>query len=395
MHLIRVEDGQAVRRIEGGEQVQRAIVFHPQRFEVALQRGTDVVVVDLESGSEQLFPGHRMPASELAYSDDGGLLVSVSGDLTLRTWDLKAGLPLWRTSAFFVEDESVSVLTHRGWARDQAPWNPPTDAWRGAVSRAWDSSARGDSVCVLGAEGDVELWSRSRDVLQVRVPMAGLGGRVEATDHGCVVSREGAVHHVSSSSKTQPIAEGDALLGVGRDGVWVLSQGRLWHVGEGVEARPLPFALPAEPLALAESPSGLMVLDRDGGLVGEGMAAITLENMPRSPPLRLQPGPGRAVFVGFADGTLGLWSLESGKRMDTIRLHGPIRHTLLADAALWIATELGDVAHWNVSTLDEPYCALMNEVWQHAPVVWRSGRVEKAGPPLEHTCAHPTDTVNP
>jgi len=91
--------------------------------------------------------------------------------------------------------------------------------------------------------------------------------------------------------------------------------------------------------------------------------------------------------VGYANGLLGIWDLESGKRLHHARLHGQLAHLLLEGGRLHAATELGSHLVWDLRVLGQDYCELMREIWTAVPVVWESGQPVLRPPPTDHACA--------
>ena len=85
-------------------------------------------------------------------------------------------------------------------------------------------------------------------------------------------------------------------------------------------------------------------------------------------------------------GTVGLWDLATGTRLDSWTLHGPVRHLLLEADRLHAVSDLGDVDTADLGVLRRPYCDLIREVWAHAPATWKGGRAERRAPPPGHAC---------
>ena len=152
---------------------------------------------------------------------------------------------------------------------------------------------------------------------------------------------------------------------------------------------------PAHPgiTAVARVGRGLVLGYREGNLEYLAMPGasgkvprLIPESSAASPVERLIPGPGGTVVAGHADGSVGLWSLASGRRLRRARLHGPVSHLLLRLHHLYVATELGDHTTWDLGVLEMDYCALMRKVWRDIPVAWSGGRPTLSGPPAKHRC---------
>ena len=184
----------------------------------------------------------------------------------------------------------------------------------------------------------------------------------------------------------------------------------MYALGEGPEAlvatdrRLLAFSADREQRAVATVDVGVtaavsrdetsfVVGYRDGSvdvvatMNDEPFSSNTFEGHPASAVRRLVIGPRDTVMVGFDDGTVGLWSLNDGRRLGHARLHGPIVHVALDQDSLYAASELGDFARWDISAFTRSWCELVRETWQTTPIVWRGGRIERAEPPTSHPCA--------
>jgi hypothetical protein len=109
-----------------------------------------------------------------------------------------------------------------------------------------------------------------------------------------------------------------------------------------------------------------------------GRFEVSLENSSPQPLLRLVAGPGRTVALGYEDGTVGIWDLDSGVMLAGTRLHGAITHLVEHDGALYAASDLGDHVTWDLSVYVRGYCDLLREVWSEVPVVWRDGQAARA-----------------
>ncbi|MFH0901586.1 MAG: WD40 repeat domain-containing protein, partial [Pseudomonadota bacterium] len=100
-------------------------------------------------------------------------------------------------------------------------------------------------------------------------------------------------------------------------------------------------------------------------------------------------GPRQTLIVGYASGDLGVWSLETGKRLRHFKLHGPIVHLFVDSESrrLYAATAVGDYQAIDLSALYQDYCELLDDIWNEVPVVWQAGMPLPAAPPATHRCA--------
>jgi hypothetical protein len=113
---------------------------------------------------------------------------------------------------------------------------------------------------------------------------------------------------------------------------------------------------------------------------------FTFEDVPSSPVVQILPGPRGTVIFGFANGVLGLFSLENGARLEHARLHGPVIHLVLEGTTLHAASELGGHLTWNLGVFFTPYCDLLRQVWAEVPLVWEGGLPVLRAAPRRHPC---------
>jgi hypothetical protein len=145
--------------------------------------------------------------------------------------------------------------------------------------------------------------------------------------------------------------------------------------------------------ALARTRDWLVLGFRDGNMEltptrhSQEKPTFSFEDVPSSPVVRLLPGPAGTVIAGFADGTLGLWSVRNGTRLRHDRLHGPVTHLLLRKNRLLAGSELGQFLVWDLSVFYSDYCSLMRLVWSQVPIVWEKGLPVRRKPPRNHRCA--------
>jgi hypothetical protein len=118
-----------------------------------------------------------------------------------------------------------------------------------------------------------------------------------------------------------------------------------------------------------------------------GRSAIPLEDPPSSPVVRMLEGPSGTVVVGFANGVLGIWSLDNGLRLARVKLHGPVTHLLIEGGKLYASTELGSHRVVDLGVFDRDYCKLVRQLWRQVPTGWERGLPVLRPPPARHRCA--------
>ena len=94
----------------------------------------------------------------------------------------------------------------------------------------------------------------------------------------------------------------------------------------------------------------------------------------------------KTLVAGFANGLVGIWLLENGRQLFSVRLHGAAAHLVLRKGKLHAGTELGQHISLDLSVFERSYCELVREVWASVPVVWKGGLPVRLPPPSGHRC---------
>ncbi|MFH0902585.1 MAG: hypothetical protein V2A73_18300, partial [Pseudomonadota bacterium] len=306
-----------------------------------------------------------------------------------------------------------------------------------ASAESMDSrSQNSDLLCLLTYDDELQLWSMAADRLLASVPLGSVAGstvapaqsasstaksakdvptmaQLAATRHGCLVLTGGRAL----------LFEGSALVGMaasvnrgaGQDGLAVRelagkASAVAFQAGRILVAtneRALIFDENGNELARVSVEQGASAIGLiDGGrmlVVGYDAGDIVL--LPIDPsvvkpgfsfeetlPLtveRISEGPRQTLIVGDNVGNVGIWHLQTGKRLRHFKLHGPVAHLLVDNESrrLYVATEVGDFRAIDLAALYRDYCELLVDVWNNVPVVWRAGMPALAMPPAIHRCA--------
>jgi WD40 repeat protein len=403
----------AVKRVVEIPERADAVVFSRdgRRLLVGVADGV-ARVVDARTGAVlSELRGHLGSINKIALAPGGDSIATASLDGTVRLWDLGAGTPIWRAPLLApprAAGAAPLLLSHRGWATVEGP-EPGTlrpaaagsSRWMQAVERTarYADAAGPDGVlCVQTHDGALEVWDTAADRLVGREAIEGLD-QVVALPGACAArtrgrgaegaqarlydgkapSRElpvsGPVTALASSGGRLLVAAGAEVLALDLDGTVV----DRFPTGEGVTAA-----------TIAES--GTLVLGfREGNiqLMSPGGVARSraFEQVSPTAVLRLAAGPTGTVIAGYASGAVGIWDAEDGTLLRRARLHGPVTHLLLQGQTLVAATDLGQYVLWDLGVFFEDRCALMRQVWDAVPVVWRGGRPVAREPPADHACA--------
>jgi hypothetical protein len=251
----------------------------------------------------------------------------------------------------------------------------------------------GRQLCVATFTEYLEQWDLAKDRRHVRKRIPGLE-QVLAPGDGCITLARGQVAHHHSTGKTKVLVPREAVAVAASEkpsAVLVASRQRVLTLsssGEQIAHYPADVGVST----MARSADWLVLGYRDGNIelvslqTGAKRQGFSFKDVPASPVERILIGPMNTLIVGYANGLLGIWNLQSGRRLEHVHLHGPVIHLLLTRDRLYAATELGHHVSWDLSVLRSGYCTLLQQVWDKVPVVWRDGRPVLQPPPSDHRC---------
>ncbi|RLB62390.1 MAG: hypothetical protein DRI90_09170, partial [Deltaproteobacteria bacterium] len=422
-------DSGAMREIGDDRARVYDVAYHPDGERIGTAGvGGAVRLIHLSTAQQQELRGHRDDVNALAFSPDGELVATVGDDTTVRVWRTADGRPFWHASALL--GSPPRLLTHRGWQRltekERSPSSssspptgkPPADLGpnlRKALQqrtrfacdpRGCATGTSAELVCLHTHTDELELWSRPADERLARHPVAGLE-QILALPEGCVARSQAQALLVQPGGQTVPLAvQGDLTALGGSAGRILLAAGSEAFVfdasgealgrsttGPGVTA--LTLVAPTAAAAGGTQPEPQLVVGyRDGSLEllsvspgdGGSRQRLSFQHTPSSAPVRILAGPRATVIVGFAGGSLGIWSQVDGARLVDARLHGRVVHLLHADGRLFAATDLGGHLAWDMRAFHQDDCELLRDVWRSVPIVWEHGRPVLREPPRDHRC---------
>jgi WD40 repeat protein len=394
---------------------EELFVKHPGRvYEIAFDAAGERLATSCSDGVARVYDvssrkplelrGHRGEVNTVAFAPSGELLVTSGDDGIVRLWDAKTGRAAWRAPALL--SRPTRLLSHLGWRRLEgldAREAPESALMRRASAHALhvDEAPRegGGTACLLGIDGKLELWDLASDRM-VAERQGSASDELTATPEGCAVRSGGAVRLVSRDGATKELElQGNASAVGWAEATLVLAAGAeallLDATGAPKARRAIPVSATAVTLVTLTSSDGssrsLLAGYADGNVeshaVEDGAPVLPRAERASSSLVTLvRPGPPGTMFVGHADGTLGLADLRTGKLLRRSALHGPIAHALLEGTSLHVASGLGHRMTWDVSTFTADGCVLLEEVWRTIPVIWQDGRIFEAAPPAEHRC---------
>ncbi|MDY6878333.1 MAG: BTAD domain-containing putative transcriptional regulator [Chloroflexota bacterium] len=325
-----VATGQAIRRFEGHTGGVTRVTFSPNPPEgtggqTALSASDDTTMIlwDVTAGEAiRRFEGHTNTVKDVAFHPDGHTVLSVGGDLALRSWDLETGEPVH-------------------WYHYNAH----------LASLAISPDGR---TALLNVQHDLRQWDVGRWQESGR-----LAGHEVAADSGA------AVNSITISTN------GRLALSASDDGTL-----RLWNLEGQIESR--RFETDGTPMGAVDvSPDGRRLLT--GGGTGDAILwdvesgqiirRFEGEGIPICPDCVAFSPDGRQALVAaedvFGDSgatSLVLWEVETGQEIHRFEGHvtyvralafGPDGRTALAGSQSLPDNTVGDLILWDLETGQE------------------------------------------
>ncbi len=369
-----------------------SVAFTPdgRRLGVTCSDGT-VWLVDLD-GSRSLLGRHRVAANAIRFEPGGQRAATTAEDGTVQVWDLAAAKPL-RWSALLAH-QPAALLRDDGWLPleddigsvfDWPPQLLAGEAWMAT------QSPDGRSLCLQTWDGRVQRWDLLRGVMQAELqePRA---AQLLALDQGCALrAQDGDVVWLDAEGERTSLRDGAAAIGHGDGELLVAAAGAVRAFA--VPSLEATWLLPQvdDVVALAQRGRNLVLGLEGGGVMilprtSSRPVGMELEDVPSYEATALLPVSDELLLAGFGDGTVGLWSAERGTVLMDTQLYGPVVHLAVRGSTVMAATEMGDHLAWELSVLEEPYCAVLEQLWSEVPVVWREQGLRLEGPPAGHGC---------
>ncbi|HEY8146960.1 MAG TPA: protein kinase [Kofleriaceae bacterium] len=381
--VARLWDGTSWREVSRFAGRYYDLAYHPDGRRLLLAASDRTAhVVDLETGKRSTLSGHHGEVNSIAVDPTGAVIATASDDWTVRTWRADSGQPLWH-SVGLIGDETFG---QRGWLKaGERTTTPGRAAWRQAIEqRARSAAASGERLCMTTWQGRLEVWDRSSDR---RLYERRGAGRVIAGPGGCL-TLEGESAELHTPTGTLIIASGATAIASDPDG-WLVADGDRVVVFEPAGAERVRFPGGVGVTSLVRSSGALVLGYRDGILERrQNGRSLLFDETPASRVTALARGPvPGTVLAGFANGAVGMWDLESGKRLESMQLHGLVDSVAVEGGRLHAATDLGDHAAYDLAVFRADYCPLLRRIWREVPTQWGAGVPQARPPPADHRCA--------
>lgn len=332
-----------------------------------------VQVLDTTTGQVlHTLKGHRGVVAEAAFSHDGKFIATTADDGTVRVWDGATGHPSWFAHG---TNNRGQVSSHH------SVLDPPLPS---AVALL-------DRDCVLDRDGSLHrLSDNSTPDRKLGTPrwvkayqdhcLAVVGDELRLWRFGTTTTLQTEVHHVAVSA----------------DGKWVvLRQGQALILGSDFQ-----------PVATLKTPRGATAANLIGDHLAVGFqsgtlelhplntgsavqpTALRLEKIPSSQVAELLPGPANSLIVGYANGFVGVWAMDSGALLSSMKLHGVPQRLTLNESQLVALTDLGDTGGLSLQELGQPYCELGKEIGQTLPIAWTDSGAVRDATTVPPTCSN-------
>jgi len=353
---------------------------------------------DIESRAHLPLSGHQDEINDLAFSVDGALAATASDDGTVRVWRTRDGRPHWHAPALIVTPnaEFAAMLSHRGWLRLNSGSAMGTGgAWQKYLAKhaRMVSQSPDRKLLCIRTHQDKFLAYDLDDDRPLTTPAISRVEQVLAAAGGCLLRTTGSTFWWSSTGTSTPLPLRGRVtaIGVGPDLLLAAVDDRVKVFDGAGELRSelqASIGLSAlgaigEHLLLGFRDGAVELQARDGRIVS---GARQFQQTPPSRVTQIVAGPAGTAVVGFGDGTLGMWSVATGKRLRHAKLHGSIAHIVHDGGKLHAASSLGVSSTWDLDSFGLSHCALLREVWKTVPVVWAKGRPIRRAAPASHGC---------
>jgi serine/threonine protein kinase/WD40 repeat protein len=399
------KDGTTFQKLLDVGQRINGLSLHPNGDRIALAQSNGTPKIIWLDGGRTISPiGHVHEVNHVQFTADGKHLASGGDDGTIRLWNADTGKPIWNAVALI--STPARMLTHEGWQRiDGEPLRADDETHKAWAQHTKDNALIADEyralrrICIATKDDHLELWDTQADVPIWRKPMPDIR-QIKMIDSGCIVrdnksvvryAFDGSGHRYDVGQPIKTLSMHNGQIVVGTNDKIVLFQGATptasFSISPGITSH-LLISKPQDPSKL----DIMLVGFQDGSIErfkweDDELSVPTLIHQRTAAPVtHLITGRRQLLLVGFADGRVIIMNQDSGRSLDSVRLHGAIRFLQLDENQAHAITDLGDHFSWDVSTFNVLPCVLTQTVWKEIPVVWSLGKAKQAQVPVGHRC---------
>lgn len=399
------KDGTTSQKLLDAGQRINGLSLHPDGDRIALAQSNGTPKIIWLDGGRTISPiGHVHEVNHVQFTADGKYLASGGDDGTIRLWNADTGKPIWNSVALI--SGPARKLTHEGWQRiDGEPLKSDDETHKRWAQYTKDYALLADEhrvlkrICIATKDDHLELWDTQANVSVWRKPMPDVR-QIKMIDSGCIVrdnksvvryAFDGSGHRYDVGQPIKTLSMHNGQIVVGTDDKIVVFLGSTPSATFSVSPGITSHLLISNGKNLAKVDL-MLVGFQDGSierfeLEGDKLGVPTLIHQRTAAPVtHLIAGRRQLLLVGFADGRAVIMNQDSGRSLNSVRLHGAIRFLQLDEGQAHAITDLGDHFSWDVSTFNVLPCALTQAVWKEIPVVWSLGKAKQAQVPASHRC---------
>jgi WD40 repeat protein/serine/threonine protein kinase len=380
-------------------------MFHPgsQRVSSSSSDGT-ARIWEIGSAEHIVLEGHRDEVNSVSVGPAGKLVATAGKDGTVRVWETATGRPYWRGPMLLSSTQELA--SHRGWitlsasSTSQRSQRIGSDKWQHAIKESASfavKAANTNLLCIRNYDDSLAVWdlTADRQLFSRKLPKL---AHVLALPHGCVTLAGGKAQLFNRTGSGKELVQtGATALALHEDQILIAANRKVHRYSITGERTARSHDADIGITAMACSKDRLFLGYRDGNIESVSLQTdqtrkrFSFEDVPASRVVRMLIGPMETLVVGYADGLLKIWDLNTGTHLAQARLHGPVIHLLLKDRKLYAATELGGHLVWDLSVMYMDRCDVLRQLWKTVSVVWEGGKPVNRPPPENHPCQSQVD----
>lgn len=350
--------------------VDGARVFTPQTTQQQANERPQTAALDLL--------GHYGEVTDVALSPDGKTAVTAGDDGTVQAFSAESGEPLWQV-------RGVSLSHGRFW--DRGGWHeldsskPQMQEHPVASTRLFDEAD--GTRCTLSSEN--VLTQSTADTAGASLPLgADKVVRLWASTETCGWADSQRTVHIMKRDGSVLTFQNSELMRDEKRSLWVT---RDTLVGEMTGRAAVAWLEVGKGATAVLSQDNQLIVGFSNGAVEffsrpaiSRLRALNLQEQPVGSIALMRSGPMKTLLLGFSDGTVGYWSVESGALLLNGKLHGIPMHVFGSGANITVMSALGSLHHFPLANLQLDRCRFAEEVIRQVPVVWGDGVAEVRSP---------------